>query len=412
MSKRKSLRQRITTSYLILTLIICSLFIVIFFIAEQYTKSQVFDKHINDELERLIKNKQSDRIITLEAGMNFYFDDEIPAPFLKLEASPNTYEVVYKNKKLVVMVHIVNGVRYVLTDDQETFETIENMLMVSLVFASIISVFLSLLIARISSNQVIKPLTKLAISVSSGSDKYKYMDESNDEIGALSQAINVRNDKLNRFLIREQLFTGDVSHELRTPLTVILGAAEVLQVQLEKDSHLIEFADRIQKAAIDGSQRMAALLLLSRSPESIDAPATLLRELISYEIEQNAYLLKDKAVTCTFIEGEDVSVYVREELARIAIGNLIRNACQYTEKGEIIINLSQEKLIIEDTGFGIPENIRALLFERFVRGSGNEQPGSGLGLSIVKRVCEHIDWRITYVPRTTGGSKFIIDFNR
>ena len=242
----------------------------------------------------------------------------------------------------------------------------------------------------------------------------------------LAQAIDEKNNNLEQYLKREQLFTGDVSHELRTPLTIIMGASEVLASQLAHDSYLSEFTNRINTTAKETTEIISALLLLSRAPEKLDAPQTSINSIAINEAQRLNYLLKYKSVTCTIIAEQVYFTNVRPELLKMALGNLIKNAFQYTDDGEVIITIDSDKIVVTDTGLGIPESMMPLLYERFERlehsntdgktddnsstdkAFSNKVEGSGLGLSIVQRIMTHMDWELTHQANKTGGSSFSI----
>lgn len=366
---------------------------------------------MDDEYVRLINYKKLEKDFTPAVGIKIYYGDDIPLHLLELKPSPDTYEIMFENKEYDIRVYLNKTQRYVVVQDREVFEEIELMVLFSLIIASLLSIILSYSLSKFLSNKIIRPLTKLSDLVSSDTEQYIYPVESNDEVGNLTRAINEQNDRLNRYISREKLFTGDVSHELRTPLTIILGAAEVLQVKLKCEAEMLSYADRIRNTALTASQRVTALFLLSRKPESIDSPLTSLYEIIENEINNNSKLLKNKSVVFTLEGVNNVRVHARPELAGIVIGNLIRNAFQYTDSGQVIVRLSQDRLMIEDTGPGIPEDIRKILFKRYVHGQDTNHPGSGLGLSIVKRVCDHLGWDISYKHKDSGGSQFEIQFD-
>ena len=170
-------------------------------------------------------------------------------------------------------------------------------------------------------------------------------------------------------------------------------------------------AERIRRVAAETAERVSALLLLSRAPDTVSAPQTLLNAIIEAEISRCQPLLAGKEVHWQRQDTINVSVAVHPELAAIVIGNLLRNACRHTEAGYISVQLSQQQLIIEDSGSGIPGQIRERLFERFVH--GDTQPpheGTGLGLAIVKRVADHAGWHIVLQDADGGGSRFVITF--
>lgn len=168
--------------------------------------------------------------------------------------------------------------------------------------------------------------------------------------------------------------------------------------------------ERIHLTVLDTSDRVPALLLLSRSPEALDAPQLGLLALVEREVERCPPLLVGKPVELNLRDPEEAWVYARPELTGMAIGNLLRNACYYTERGEVTVLLTGSSLVIEDTGPGLPSSVRAQLFDRFVRGERESQSGAGLGLAIVKRIWEHLAWDVRLEDRPGGGSRFVLLF--
>jgi len=126
-------------------------------------------------------------------------------------------------------------------------------------------------------------------------------------------------------------------------------------------------------------------------------------------VERCRPLLLGKPLTLQFVAVENVSIQAIPELVTIALSNLIRNACQYTELGSINVRLERSQIIMEDSGAGLPEVVRARLFDRFVRGSESYSSSSGLGLSIVKRVTEHLAWTVSHDVSAYGGSRFRLE---
>ena len=110
----------------------------------------------------------------------------------------------------------------------------------------------------------------------------------------------------------------------------------------------------------------------------------------------------------------------------MALGNLIKNAFQYTDEGEVIITIDDNKITVRDTGLGISEDMMPLLYERFERlehnnahyqtdndletdiAFSNKVEGSGLGLRIVQRIMTHMGWQLTHEANESRGSTFSI----
>ena len=109
---------------------------------------------------------------------------------------------------------------------------------------------------------------------------------------------------------------------------------------------------------------------------------------------------------------KDIVVDAPEAVVAVALGNLIGNACKYTAEGEVRITVARDCVKIEDTGAGISAEDAARLFERGYRGSSaGGTSGGGIGLSIVRRLCELYAWRVSIAPRPERGAVATLDFD-
>jgi signal transduction histidine kinase len=232
---------------------------------------------------------------------------------------------------------------------------------------------------------------------------------SEDELGVLARSFTAHTAELKRFLARERFFTGDVSHELRTPLTIITGAAELLVEQTADQPALHKPAERILRAAREATDCVTVLLLLARAPDRIDRPETSIDSVIREEVARSQHLVRGKPVTLQYEDGKDFVIAGRRELITAAIGNLIRNACQYTEQGSVTVRIHGQSVIVEDTGPGLPEAVQARLRNDSTKpliGSA----GSGLGLALVVRICEYLGAKLNVENNPKIGSNIRIDF--
>lgn len=410
MKPRLSLKQQITLGYILLAVTVAGVFSLVSYIAVAIIEEQVIDVRLARMADGLIDAQQQGHMPDAPPDVRFLLDAGIP---LELRQRPaGFHELTLDNRHVHAVLREHGGSRYAVVQEVDELEHTELIILLSLASGFVVSVLLAVVLGMLSVRRLIAPVAALADAVqrNAGSTELPSLN-AQDEIGVLARAFAKRTDELQQFLLREQMFTGDVSHELRTPLTVMLGAAEVLAVQLADQPAQCATAERIRRVAGETAQRVSALLLLARAPETLDAPHIVLNGIVEAEMERCRPLLQGKAVECRLEWREQVAAHVRPELAAIIIGNLLRNACQHTEQGSIVVQLDAGRLVVEDSGAGIPQRVRERLFERFVHaGHWPAQEGTGLGLSIVKRVAEHIGWDVRLEVPPTGGTRFVLCF--
>lgn len=403
-----SLRGRITAAYVWLALAVCGLFALVAFFAVGEVEKHLVERRLDAFARWQFERATGDT--SLPSGLAIHEAGAIPPGLRGL--APGYHEVGHEQGSWYVLAgRRPGGAPFVAVEDITDFERSKLEVMLGLAVAVVVSALLAALIGRLTAGRVIRPVTALAAAVQQDTLR----DDTpalayNDEIGVLARAFAARSAEQQRFLVRERLFTGDVSHELRTPLTVILGAAEVLSVRLRGQADALVAVERIERTAHEAAAKVSALLLLSRAPDTLDAPHLALRPLLEHEAQRCRPLLAGKPVTLVVDAPDEAWCFARPELVGMAVGNLLRNACQYTDEGRVIVRLRPGMIVIEDSGSGLPPAVRAQLFERFVRGRGDDAQGAGLGLAIVKRIVGHLGWEIVLEDIEAGGSRFTLSF--
>jgi signal transduction histidine kinase len=234
-----------------------------------------------------------------------------------------------------------------------------------------------------------------------------------DEVGQLATTFDAYLQQLEEFVRREQEFTADASHELRTPLTVINGASELLLENRELPERARRQLERIARAGERMSQMLESLLLLAReTPTGQDdrQPPYPVEEVVMEVVEQHRFMTREKAVTlrCDIVAGF-ILQSSRTALA-IVLSNVVRNAINYTEQGEVVVRVTEGCIEISDSGVGIPANELEHIFDRHYRGSNARQGGSGIGLSIVKRICDRQHWQIDIASEPGHGTHVRLQF--
>lgn len=223
-------------------------------------------------------------------------------------------------------------------------------------------------------------------------------------------------------------FLANISHEIRTPLNSILGFAELLKDISPEHPKYQDYLEGILVGGNNLLQLINDILDMSKieagrldvNPEIVD-----IRKIIR-EIEY-IFSLKIKEKGLDFlVEISDAVphfIYIDEIRLRQVMFNLVGNAVKFTETGAIKISIDCVRedenycdlyLIVEDTGIGIPESQQQIIFEPFRQREGQnarKYGGTGLGLTITKRLLEMMNGRIELQSEESAGSKFTVIFD-
>lgn len=267
-------------------------------------------------------------------------------------------------------------------------------------------VLASILVGWWAASRVMSPVTDLARRLRSSGNELHHErlapHFADDEVGELAKALDDYADRLTEMVDRDREFNADVSHELRTPLAVIKGAVELLLTRPGIDDKTVARLLRIQRAEQQGTDLISALLLLSRSERGQgDTDVARLAEqlLDAHRTQIGAKPLELR------LEGErGLRVAAPEAAVSVALGNLIGNAVKYTQSGAVVVRLGADSVDVIDSGPGLSAEDAAKLFERGYRGSHAEHTqGGGIGLSIVRRLCDLYGWQVRVVPGIERG---------
>ncbi len=206
------------------------------------------------------------------------------------------------------------------------------------------------------------------------------------------------NDLVNRaeeeIVKMRKEFSANVSHELKTPLTSISGYAEIMKSGMVNREDMIVFSERIYKEA----SRMIALIddIIKLSKLDEDSVEVEWQDVDLYalceEIVERLTMSARKRDVQVELDGEPVVYYGVKQMLDEMIFNLCENAIKYNvPEGKVILWVGNTpegvKIIVQDTGIGIPKDQQERIFERFYRvdkSHSKETGGTGLGLSIVK----------------------------
>ncbi|ENW00769.1 sensor histidine kinase [Acinetobacter calcoaceticus] len=241
------------------------------------------------------------------------------------------------------------------------------------------------------------------------------------EIQPVIDALNQLLARLQRALVAEQRFTADASHELRSPLSAIKMRLQVLQRKYQHVPELHQDFERIQEDVSRSTKILENLLLLARlepnEAEQPQLPKTVidLNYLLARVIETVNLDAKAKQMLIkTNTLSTETKTFANEELLFIAFRNLFDNAIRYSPTlGSIHVEISQHeqqiKVSIEDTGNGVDDEVLLRLGQRFFRVLGTQQQGSGLGISITRKIIELHNGELHFMHAEQGGLRMEVN---
>ena len=349
---------------------------------------------------------------------NYKLDNQFIDTYLNNKPIRQTQVPLYDGKKIVGHLFVAMS----LDDSTMILTNLRNTLLIA--FPIIIIVLF--LIARLIAGRSIKPVT-IITETSSRITKDNLKDrielpQNKDELYVLSKTINDLLNRIENAVEREKQFTSDASHELRTPLTVLKGTLEVL---IRKPRNQSEYEDKINFCITEVNRLnnlVDQLLLLARfenQKQSLKIEKVYLNALLLDILTLYSEKIKTKKIIVKHSFTDDFYINSDAYLVSIIISNIISNAIKYSnDNAEITIDISQVNsstiCSISDKGIGIAQSDLDKIFNPFYRSNATNHPeikGSGLGLSIVKRISQLLDVKFEIQSEVNKGTTFILSFN-
>jgi two-component system OmpR family sensor kinase len=309
-----------------------------------------------------------------------------------------------------------------LSDIDQTIARVQAFLLLGILGGTVLALLAGLFVSDRAMSPI-KELTSAAREIGRTEDTRRRIPhpEAEDEIAELARtlegmlgALDASRTRTQTMLERQREFVADASHELRTPLTSVLANLEILAEELEGEQ------SETAEAALRSTRRMRRLvgdlLLLARADARRSQPHRL--------TDLGQILIEAAAELGPMADGHELVIHAepapvlgaRDELHRLIL-NLLENAVRHTPPGTRVraqtATVGEEtELIVEDEGPGIPAELSARVFERFVRGGRDGGRGSGLGLAIVRSVAEAHGGSVRLEPTAPEGemkgTRFVI----
>jgi two-component system sensor histidine kinase MprB len=300
----------------------------------------------------------------------------------------------------------------------ESVDSTLSRLRLVLVVLCLVGTAFALAVSRLFARQVVAPVTELtetAEHISATDDLGRRIESAGgeDEVGRMASRFNAMLDRLQSSrhalaasVSAQRQLVADASHELRTPVTSLRTNVEVL---LSKESASLGAEERRRLLEDMRAQSEELTLLINDVIELArgDQPLAAAEDVRLDEVVGEAIGRAQRNTPGVRFDATLDPVVVRGDAERLgrAVGNLLDNAAKHSS--EVSVRVADGVVEVRDHGPGVPDDDKALIFDRFYRGAtARGRPGSGLGLAIVRQVAEAHGGDVTVEDAAGGGALF------
>ena len=373
---------------------------------------------LNSELDSIIAHSRRDPHYRWQDSdtLSLFRLDEGRAPASLLGLHPGLHDgVAVGERKTAVMVRQTPTMgRLALVLDISDFEALEHFATRWVLLAGVVMMLVTVVMARVGMQRVVRPLSRLAADIGAlrpgaAGQQIEVDVRGSEELHTIANALNDYLVRNAQFVERERVFISTASHELRTPVAVITGASALALDAHDVPERARQQMLRVQRTAQDMDALIELLLVLARDPARLAARAEriALAALVPQIIEDHRHLLRDKDLTVS-LRAAPVELIAPLAVVQAAIGNLLRNAIENSDRGVIALDVCAQGIVcVRDPGHGMtPEEIAAI-YARMARGQSSDQ--GGIGLALVARLCEHLGWTLQFSPVQPRGTLARLD---
>lgn len=415
-----SLRYRVAVALSTFSIfIVGTLCIILYFVSDDIEEAHI-EQVIDMEMDHLVQRYQihSDFIPQVGSNLKSYvildMNDELQIPAYLRGFNSGYHQVSYGLENYHIRVREIDGAKFLVAYRIALHQQRLSKLRLIILFSWFVVVVIAFVVGYLLAGVLVKQVTDLADRVSqlatdgaqAGLLAQPEMDE---EVAQLAHALDDYQIRIKRMLQREQEFTANVSHELRTPITTILTSCELLVATPDIPARAHYRIKMIEAAATRMGEQLQALLFLAREQGLGITEPVAVAECVFDAVEPICSEIYRKKLKFEVNIAPSMTIIVNRQALHTALMNLLRNAVQYTESGFIRVEFNDRRLSISDSGIGIEPAYLPLLYERFFRGS-EQGEGLGIGLAIVKRICNYYNWDIEVDSTPGKGTTFHIIF--
>jgi len=342
---------------------------------------------------------------------------EIPKPLQQLQ--PGYFRTDFNGRKPIVYIEDQGNARLYLVFDEEQVAALAFYFGVVPLSLVLLLIYLFAWLSYRQSRNAISPVIKLAHIVEQFDFRSQSLAQldlndlrqtSDSDVIKLIDALDHFTERLEQFIKREKNFTRDASHELRTPLAVIKSSLALLQKRRDFQPNENQSIAMIDNTLRDMEGLIDTLLLLAREESSpLPEEDVLINDLLITLTEQISHVPGNDKISLEVKQNCLLSIPAAEKVLAILFTNLLRNAFSYTRQGVIAITIDDQQVSVSDTGIGMNQQQLQHVFEPFYR-ANNDTNGYGLGLTIVKQLCNRYGWQLKIRSKQGEGTCITVLF--
>lgn len=330
--------------------------------------------------------------------------DKVPAdvPEKYRQLPIGNHEIHEGRHEFHVAVRADDTARYVLIYDVQEHEDRIGDLKIILVTSAIPLALTTLLVGFALSGRLAIQLEQLASRVARGRDGSHVQPGMERELLDIARALDTAEARQAELLDRERDLTANIAHELRTPLTGIRTDAELLSALPDVSEAAQRRAQRIIDSVDRISRLSTSLLVLAREAQPTLVEPLQLRAAIDAVIAD----VGGGAGSVLNEVPHDVQVVADAALLDLVLRNLLDNAVRHAAGSPVSCRMANSVLEVHDSGLGFAAEELPHVFDRFYRGVGGQH---GLGLALVRHVCNACGWQVAAANHPAGGAVISVE---
>ena len=411
--ERPSLRRRLATAFAVLALLIALAQAGFVWLVGERAEEQLIDRILAEQLHRSIAmhwqrpgsaapNTPDMSLHLLEVG-DSSAEAALPGWLRRLPRQAGSYEVhPGEGLEYHVAIEQDRGTWFFLVYDVADHEARQHSTLALLAVSVFVIAGMALLVSGRLARRLTGDLQRLAEAVSVPGDtahEGTTLDSmaTHTETARLAGALDAYRARLRDTLDRERAFTAAANHELRTPLMRAGSTLDLLRAG-SLDERQRKLIDSVQSSIDEMTMLTGALLRVARGRNAEAARET---DLVALVTEVLAHLAAEAQVRGVGLHA-DMPPTLRRRIDRsalwIVLANLVRNAIRHSGGHCVRVGWCEDRLQVDDDGVGLEAAAHTAA-----------EPGLGIGLAIVARICETAGWRMELARRREGGTRASIE---